>query len=475
MKITNKDICDCCGKRNTTIQRRYKSEGYCPNCYKTWFVKKHCHKCGEHHRFHKKEDTNICRECVRKQPCIRCGNDALKDGANTEYGRVCNICYAGYFKDKKQCFECGEFKRNVSRYSILNHNQKVCTSCYQKHFNETCSLCKRYRILIDTKDGRICKKCHEQGYVQCNNCNQMMPAGVGTRCWDCYWSERLIQEVKINSYLFSSEAIKRDYLEFTEWLSNTKGSKTAKLKNNNFIKFFIRCDELWGKIPSYKSLVCEFKPEGLRHNLTVLRWLISSKRVVEDLQTKAYIAEQERIVKLLCKFDTGLPKEVDHYYKFLMAKHSSKDLALITVRMSLQAVVGLYTNLNIKTGYTPTQEQIDMYLINKSGQRNSLTSFVRFLNREYNENLKCNRPKQEDITKASRRELESKIMHLATKSSPLSTKEKLLWYQVAIALFHDTNINLKTLKTITPRNLSDDMQILTYNKKEYCIPKPRGT
>lgn len=473
VKATKKSRCDCCGKRNTIIQRRFKGEGYCPNCYRTWFVKKTCDKCGESNRFHKKESVNICRKCMRLEPCIRCGRDAFKNGANTQYGRVCQTCYAGYFREKKQCFECGELKSNVSSYSALMHNQPVCISCYQKHFHETCESCRRYRKLIDTDNGRICKKCHEQGLIPCGNCNKLMPAGLGEKCWDCYWLDRLAHETKLNSYLFSFESIKNDYQEFVSWLSTNRGAKTAKLKNNNFIEFFIRCDELWGEIPSYKILVHEFKPEGLRHNLTVLRWLIDTNRVTEDLEIKSYVAEQERIIKLLNKFNSELPREVSQYYKFLMKRHHSKEIALKTVRMNLQPVIGIYTTFEIEAGYTPNQEQIDAYLLQRSGQYNSLIGFISFLNQEYDISLRCGRPRQKDIAKATRKQLEETLMQLASKPEPLTAKDRLTWYQVAMALFHNTSVSLNALKIIKPKSMNDDMQIIEYNNKDYCIPKPK--
>lgn len=283
-----------------------------------------------------------------------------------------------------------------------------------------------------------------------------------------------MHEVKLNTYLFSSEDIKNDYQKFTAWLSTTKGAKTAKLKNNNFIEFFIRCDELWGEIPSYQPLVHEFKPQGLRHNLTVLRWLIETDRVVEDLETKDYVAEQERITKLLGKFDNGLPKEIALYHQELMQKHRSQEIALRTVRLSLQAVVGIYTTMLVKSDCTPNQEQIDVYLTKKRGQYNSLISFVRFLNSKYNQNLKCNRPRPEDVAKATRKQLESSLMLLAVKPHPLSDKDELFWSQICLALFHDTTISLSALKAITPKPMNDDMQVIKYNNKDYCIPKPKG-
>lgn len=122
--------CDWCGKHPTKIHRRYKDEGYCINCYKTWFIKKPCIKCGEINRLHKKEENACCINCIRKQPCIRCGSKAYNNGANSLYGRVCASCYSYYFAKKKKCFECEELKQNVSRYSELHHRDlpKFCVS-----------------------------------------------------------------------------------------------------------------------------------------------------------------------------------------------------------------------------------------------------------------------------------------------------------------------------------------------------------
>ena len=83
-----KHRCNSCGNKNVEIKRRYKDDTYCANCYRIWFVKKPCSQCGEINRLHKKEDFAVCRSCRMSQPCIRCGGAAVKNGANTEYGRV---------------------------------------------------------------------------------------------------------------------------------------------------------------------------------------------------------------------------------------------------------------------------------------------------------------------------------------------------------------------------------------------------
>ncbi len=56
-KSHNYQKCDWCGKSPTKIHRRYHGEGYCVNCYKTWFILKTCSLCSEKSRLHKKEQN----------------------------------------------------------------------------------------------------------------------------------------------------------------------------------------------------------------------------------------------------------------------------------------------------------------------------------------------------------------------------------------------------------------------------------
>lgn len=463
--------CDTCGNKNVQIKRRYKSESYCANCYRTWFIKKACSKCGELNRLHKKECFAVCANCRMSEPCIRCGGDAFKDGANTEYGRVCQICYQGHFKAKKTCFECGELKRGISSYSKIPHNQPICVNCYQAHLRETCPLCRRYRELIDTENGRVCQKCYELGEIPCQSCDKLMPAGMGKKCENCYWSHRLSNEAEINKYLLSSNTMKQAYSEFIKWFEIEKGSKASALKHNNFIDFFTCCDGFWGQIPSYKSLVQEFKPNGLRENLTVLRWLIATEQITISLDIKEQVAEQERITNLLAKFDEKVPCCVNEYYKSLEQKLLEGKTSLKSIRLALQPAVGLYIECEVKSLNTPNQEHIDSYLMFKHGQRNALYGFVTFLNKNHDLRLVCNKPHKGDIQKLKKKELEREMMMLYNKPKPLSSKDRLKWLQLSMAYFHQVDIKLKTLKTISIQTCSEEMSKILVNNKEYWLPK----
>lgn len=472
MKSTSKTTnCDSCGNKGVKIKRRYKGESYCSNCYRTWFIKKPCSQCSEINRLHKKENFAVCTTCRMSQPCIRCNGDAFKDGANTEYGRVCQVCYQNYFKAKKECFECGEFKRNISSYSKLSHNEAVCKSCFESHFMQTCPLCHRYRELVDSDKGLMCQKCHDFGKIPCENCHKLMPAGMGKRCNDCYWSQRLEHEAKLNSYLLSSTLMRQAYIEFTEWFMINKGSMTATLKHNNFIDFFVRCDALWGQIPSYESLVQEFKPNGLREHLTVLRWLINTKQVVVDSKIKAQVAEEERIINLLAKFDERTPDCISTYHHYLEQKLLMGKTSLKSIRLALQPAIDLCTQFGIEGSNTPNQEQLDGYLLVKHGQHNALYGFVMFLNKQHELSLVCTKPSKDAVLKANRGEIEQKMMMLYNQPKPLSDKDELIWLQLSMVYFHKVDIKLRALKALSVEQCDDNRMIkITFNQKEYCLP-----
>ena len=45
-----------------------------------------------------------------------------------------------------------------------------------------------------------------------------------------------------------------------------------------------------------------------------------------------------------------------------------------------------------------------------------------------------------------------------------------MWYQLAMQLFHDTQISLKDLKTATIEAGADNMEVIIFNEKRYYIP-----
>ncbi|MGP5550825.1 hypothetical protein ACTXNE_09070 [Psychrobacter namhaensis] len=295
-----------------------------------------------------------------------------------------------------------------------------------------------------------------------------MPAGYGNRCWNCYWSQKLEHEVSLNTYLFTSKSIKHSYIEFVEWYKQKQSPNVAVLNHNKFIDFFTTCDRNWGLIPTYETLIHEFKPSGLWHYLTVLRWLIATNQTVVNETIKLQLAEQSYIEKALSVFEI-VPDSIETYHNSLMQKLAGDKTTIKSIRLALRPAIDIYSKYIIKSSETPSQEQIDGYLLEKKGQFSALYGFITFLNKEYTLSLKYERPSKKDIARATRKQLEKQIMELANKINP-SKNDELLWYQLGLAYFHNIKVSLKILRNLSLKKGSKGLVALTLEEKEYWLP-----
>lgn len=469
------DTCDACGKSITKAHRVHNGEAYCDICYPVWFKKKPCTRCGEIHRAYITDPKPVCSDCIRKEPCIRCGKDAFINGSTTHYGRVCQSCKLNYFSEEKQCFECGEVKKRVLSYSTVGHSYPICINCYGKRFRAICPCCHKHRKLVETENGKKCKKCHDFGKIPCPKCQNLMWAGMGKQCHTCYLQQKLDKKVDTTKHLFNSEKIKQNYEDFNVWFGKNKGLHKANIKFTNFLDFFARCDKLWGEIPSYDLLVAEFKPEGLRHNLTVLRWLIATKQVTINEALKEQMAEEERITNLFAKLGEKTPDIVKGYYDYLLARQQQRGTALKTVRLSLQPVVDIYHQFALKNAQTPSQKQLNGYLAAKSGQKNSLSSFVVFLREKHGIELSVKQPTSKEILTIKKKDAERGLMELAKLPKPLSHENYLKWLQFGMVYFHGVTTSLKILASSNiTENEQLGMQSIKYNGSDYFIPKHKS-
>jgi len=364
-------------------------------------------------------------------------------------------------------------KSGVSRYNELIHNNEICVSCYQKQTRKTCTACRRFRKVIETSKGLLCKKCHQLGEVDCPCCGNKMPAGQGRRCLDCYWNSRLERETTINMYLFKSDRIKRSYKDFITWFVERSNNKNVVLEHLKFVLFFKTCDELWQQIPSYENLIQEFKPEGMRHYLTILRWLIDTEQIIIDLKVKDEVAEQERLLKLLGKFDT-LPASIESYYKFLNEKLALKKTSLKSIRLALQPAVDIYIDMSINPQQLPLQTHLDAYLKQKRGQFNAIYGFVSHINRTYESNLNCKRIDPAILRKEKRRKLEAKLIMLNEILLP-TEEDNITWILTSLEYFHNLKLSKKIFRSLSIIDKGDRLIIhyldekYKYNDK-YVIP-----
>lgn len=462
MKITqnrSQNSCSICGK--TPVTRKFREEYYCVNCYAQWFEKKACKKCGRLKHIHR--DGEFCLECERLTDCIRCGKGAgtFNIGIVTRYGAVCASCVR-YFREEHECSECGKMTRD--RYRSQVTNESICLSCYRRYTFAMCKNCHRYRKVYN-QEKQLCKKCDEKLLSTCPKCKAEMASGYGNICADCARRTLLFNMIRLNVHIFRHKTIKTACKKFIFWYMRKCGISVALYKGSNFMRFFIDCDDIWQKIPGYAELVTHFKPNGLRANLTVLRWLLDTNQIVVDETLKGDLVEMERIQALFSKLKNPVPY-IASYYKLLQSRYGSGKTMLKSVRLALQPAIDLINSLAI-TDY-PTQEQLDSYLITKSGQIAAITGFINHLKLDYNCELTIDRKFIREIkAKRIKKHCSQRLVELY-KQSNLTDKEQIELISVVLYILY--GIEMKKIKHEAILLLNDVAYYRSGNK-QYFLPQ----
>ncbi|WP_439239246.1 hypothetical protein [Lonepinella sp. BR2919] len=453
-------ICSICDK--SPITRTYRNEHYCASCYAQWFKHKTCKHCHQLKRIHRHGE--ICLDCERLTDCVRCGKKAgtFEIGKITQYGAVCNSCSL-YFREEKECFECGKLSRNVSRSPLAEHNELLCLSCYRKYSFATCKNCRRYRKIAN-KDLQLCIKCTENLTAICPKCKNEMPSGYGNVCANCARRTLLFNLIRLNVHLFRCNAIKRAYKQFIFWYMRKCGISVALHKGSDFVKFFMDCDEQWQSIPNYAELVVYFKPNGLRANLTVLRWLIDTQQVVVDEILKDELAEMERIQALFNKLKTSVPC-IASYYKLLQRRFDDGTTTLKSVRLALQPAIDLVSSYGILT--YPTQEQLNRYLVAKSGQTAAITGFVNHLKKEYHCELVIDKSYIKKAKLAQFKKHCNQRLAILYRQVELTAQDKVELLSVVLYSLHSVQIHKLCLTNVVQ---IDGVAYYQNGDKRYFVP-----
>ncbi|WP_233117877.1 hypothetical protein [Aggregatibacter actinomycetemcomitans] len=458
-QIRSQNSCSICGKAQVT--RKFQEEYYCANCYAKWFKKKACKGCGQLKRIHRSGE--LCLECERKTDCVRCGKTAgtFEVGMISPYGAVCSACVR-YFREEKECSECGKMTRD--RYRSPVKNESVCLSCYRKYTFGTCKNCRRYRK-IHNEEKRLCKKCDEQLLSTCPKCKGEMPSGYGKVCPDCARRTLLFNMIRLNVHIFRNKAVKTAYKKFIFWYMRKCGISVALHKGADFMQFFIDCDEIWQQIPDYAELVTHFKPNGLRANLTILRWLLDTNQIIVDEALKDDLAELERIQALFNKLKESVPC-IASYYRKLQRRCDEGKTSLKSVRLALQPAIDLISTNEI-TDY-PTQDQLNQYLVKKSGQTAAITGFINHLKSEYHRELEIDRKLIQQIkTKQLKKHCSQRLVELYKKSELTDNEQVELIYVVLYSL-HSIEVKKPKQDKIL---LLDGVAYYRSEDKDYFLPQ----
>lgn len=464
MKITKirsqkRNSCSICGKAQVT--RKFQEEYYCANCYAQWFKKKTCKRCGQLKRIHR--EGELCLECEKLTDCVRCGKEAgtFEIGMISRYGAVCSSC-ARYFREEIECSECGKMTRD--RYRSPVTNESVCLQCYRRYTFATCQNCRRYRK-VHNQEKQLCKKCDEQLLSTCPKCKGEMPSGYGNVCPDCARRSLLFNMIRLNGHILRNKAVKTAYKKFIFWYMRKCGISVALHKGSDFMRFFIDCDEIWQQIPDYAELVTHFKPNGLRANLTALRWLLDTNQIIVDEALKDDLAELERIQVLFNKLKKSVPC-IASYYQKLQRRCDEGKTSLKSVRLALQPAIDLIST-NEVTNY-PTQDQLNQYLVKKSGQTAAITGFINHLKSEYHRELEIDRKLIQQIkTKQLKKHCSQRLVELYKKSELTDNEQMELIYVVLYSL-HSIEVKKPKQDKIL---LLDGVAYYRSEDKDYLLPQ----
>lgn len=464
MKITKirsqkRNSCSICGKAQVT--RKFQEEYYCANCYAQWFQKKTCKRCGQLKRIHR--EGELCLECEKLTDCVRCGKEAgtFEIGMISRYGAVCGSC-TRYFREEIECSECGKMTRD--RYRSPVTNESVCLQCYRRYTFATCKNCRRYRK-VHNQEKQLCKKCDEQLLSTCPKCKSEMPSGYGNVCPDCARRSLLFNMIRLNGHILRNKAVKTAYKKFIFWYMRKCGISVALHKGTDFMRFFIDCDEIWQQIPDYAELVTHFKPNRLRANLTVLRWLLDTNQVAVDKMLKDDLAELERVQALFNKLKESIPC-IASYYQKLQRRCDEGKTSLKSVRLALQPVIDL-VSANEITDY-PTQDQLNQYLVEKSGQTAAITGFINHLKSEYHRELEIDRKLIQQIkTKQLKKHCSQRLVELYKKLE-LTENEKIELIYVVLYSLHSTEVKKPKRDNIL---LVNGVAYYRSEDKDYFLPQ----
>ncbi|WP_335968210.1 hypothetical protein [Acinetobacter bereziniae] len=458
--------CSQCGKSVAKYHRIYKGEGYCHTCYVRVFKLLPCTKCSETHRLHYKEEKAICETCRNNKPCVRCGKEEYEIGKITAYGPICNSC-SPYFREKKPCSHCRVLSSKLTKTEKNGTGLSICPKCYrQEKGYETCPQCHKNRLLIETEYGKMCKKCHEIGLIDCQTCGIQMPAGMGSTCDSCGWLKRFNQRAHLLKFTIPAEQVRADFIGFSQWLLQDIGSMKAALTIELYAPFFIEITKFWNELPSYEVILNHFKPKGLRKYLKVKQWLyILYQGNIQDSK-KTDLAEVGRIDALFAKIaDQPIAcKLLQGYRAELMARLYAGRTTLKSVRLALQPAVGLL----LKSNELPTQSKVGQYLAERLGQRAALTGFINYLNREYDLKLVCKYGEKEKIQvqQRKRKKMENEMIAFVIKSRKEPSSFHIIdWIRLSMQYFHRCSY-----RTSSKFEVNQDQCIVFQDGKKYPLP-----
>jgi hypothetical protein len=297
-----------------------------------------------------------------------------------------------------------------------------------------------------------------------------MPAGYGTRCVKCYYTNLAIKRFYMNSHALETSNMKNLFVEFGSWLIKHIGAAKASKTSKHYLDFFIELERRWGCTFDYKALIEHFGAEHLRRYGKAVSWFEDIGLLYVDLALKIHHVEERRIANLLRVSTPSVAAEVlVGYENVLREKLSAGTIKLNSIRLALSPARALIMTSPSSGTKLPNQKALDNYLSSHPGQLAALTGFVNYLNRIYGLSLCFNLQKAKNIRK---RRIESQLTTLANEG--LRDQQSLCkWARLALEYFHGLKLSENEISILLSTCLTDNNgKTITKGNHKYFIPVP---
>ena len=150
----------------------------------------------------------------------------------------------------------------------------------------------------------------------------------------------------------------------------------------------------------------------------------------------------------------------------LQQRFDSGKTSLKSVRLALQPAIDLISSQAI-TDY-PTQDQLNQYLVKKSGQTAAITGFINHLKSEYHRELEIDRKLIQQIkTKQLKKHCSQRLVELYKKSELTNNEQMELIYVVLYSL-HSIEVKKPKQDKIF---LLDGVAYYHSEDKDYFLPQ----
>lgn len=462
------NCCASCGKAMQKAHRVYLSQRYCSTCYARLFKSRPCPGCGARARLATFDASAVCGSCTAAGPCVRCGRAGRPVGKITLYGPACNSC-AHYFTEPRHCEVCDRLSTRLVKKRVDGRDLRCCPKCWST--SATCPSCRRCRILVEGRNSVMeCRRCAYVGEVCCRTCGDMMPAGYGHECKDCYYRRTFHKRLQINTAALSSNIYRLAYALYGEWLLKKAGGKRAALMINRHLKCFMEMNSRWLDLPTYPQLMESFGAQWIRRAQLPVQWMIEAQGLHVDQKIRIEHTELRRIDSIISSMASGAARALlIDYRKHLESKPNKRRNSLRSVRMALRSAANLLLKSAAVGQALPSSSSLRSLLAETPGIAASLTSFVSYLNVSYSLGLVFPQDNR-DAIKLRRARFELMVKALMREAAQ-GTNVLDRWPAAALGYFHGVTRFRKADLTITPDTEQTGMFVSLQGEK-YWIPMP---